>query len=76
MKKCGLKISDNHYINMENVCSFFIEKDIIHLTLSNEGIKQLVIDEVKDKYSIEYTAISINEFKRIEREVLEYLGVK
>lgn len=76
MKKCGLKIFEYHYINMENLCSFYIEEDNLYLHLTNQGSIHLVMDEAKRKHANKYQTVSVNEFKRIKREVLEYMGVK
>lgn len=76
--KRGLRIQDNYIVNLDNVCTCYITKDTITLDMSNQEIVNVYLkDSESHRLTSEindFAAVEVNEFKRIEREVLEYMG--
>ncbi|QUI63540.1 hypothetical protein GSF04_13970 [Pseudoalteromonas sp. A22] len=76
MKK-GLKVSDGFNVNLDNVCVWIVETESIQLQLacSDElGIIDIVIEGSEAAKCSEGHRVTINEFKRIEREITEYMA--
>jgi len=68
----GLKVIDGVYINLDNICVAIFEEKSLQLQFSDENLIDVHIPGAS------YPAghkVEINEFKRIEREVKEYLEV-
>ena len=72
--KTGLKIVDGVYVNLANVCVAIFEEKSIQLQFSDENLINVNVPDPKHPYSSGYK-IEINELKRIERQVKEYLEV-
>ncbi|WP_375725250.1 hypothetical protein LXN10_07575 [Arcobacter sp. KX21116] len=78
MKK-GLHVSNGFNVNLENVCVWIVEKESIQLQMNSaEGMNNLIniILETSDETGSFSHKVSINEFKRIEREITEYMSGK
>lgn len=79
MKK-GLRITDQFYLNMESICYFIKDDDSLQIETSTSSADK-IIDIFLENSGIKSDAtlsfsVKINELKRIEREVLQYLGVE
>jgi len=77
MKK-GLKISDSFNVNLDNVCAWHVEKEAIQLQLACSEDFAIIDIVIENSEAAKYSGghcVSINEFKRIEREVAEYMSV-
>ncbi len=74
--KRGLRLEKEFYINLDNVCAWSITSEQIHFQMVDENIINIYLkgSEVS-KYTSE-TTVEINEFKRIERELMEYMGLE
>lgn len=75
MKK-NLNISGGFNVNLDNVCVWIVEEESIQLQLN--GIEELAIIDIllKDSKTAEFRnghKVTINELKRIEREITEYM---
>jgi hypothetical protein len=77
MKK-GLKIHTGHYINMENLCTFSVNENTmqIHTTGSDDVNVYTLFVKGTGEFGTLGDPIEINEFKRIEREISQYLGLE
>lgn len=78
MKK-GLHISNGFNVNLENVCVWIVEKESIQLQMnSSDGMNNIIniILETSIEREEFNHKVPVNEFKRIEREISEYMGGK
>ena len=75
--KRGLYITDGYYVNLHNVSVWRIKDGFIQLQLSDFYLIEIKVDG-SDVYigGDENFSVEINEFKRIEREIFEYMGIK
>ena len=75
--KRGLYITDGYYVNLHNVSVWRIKDDFIHLQLIEYHYIDIKVDGCDDSIGgDENFSVEINEFKRIEREIFEYMGIK
>ena len=73
--KKGLKIDSEFHVNLEHVCAFIFYEKSIQLQLSDQNIVDINVQN-KDEISITtHSTVPVNEFKRIERELKEYMGL-
>lgn len=71
----GILIEKGFHINLENVCSWSSHPEYIQFQMTDQNIINVY---VKDSDSSKYTSdsiIEINEFKRIQRELAEYMSL-
>lgn len=76
MKK-GLKVKEGVNVNLENVCVWIVEKESIQLQLACSdklGIIDIFIESSESAKFSHGHKVAINEFKRIEREITEYMA--
>ena len=74
MMKRGLHIANGFNVNLDNVCVWIVEKETIQLQMVDSNLVNIEIEN-NDKTGFFNDAhlVSINEFKRIEREISEYM---
>ncbi len=73
--KRGLKIEKGFYINLGNICALIIYPESFQFQMSDQNTINVYL---KDSESSKYTSesiVEVNEFKRIGRELSEYMGV-
>ena len=78
MKK-GLHIANGFNVNLENVCVWIVEKEKIQLQMSIEADLSIIDIKIENSNKTDFFtdtghSVSINEFKRIEREISEYMA--
>jgi hypothetical protein len=74
--KKGLKVKEGFNVNLENVCVWIAGKEFIRLQLAcsdDLGIIDIAIEDSESANSHGHI-VTINEFKRIEREITEYMA--
>ncbi|ADG91855.1 hypothetical protein Arnit_0188 [Arcobacter nitrofigilis DSM 7299] len=77
MKK-GLHVSNGFNVNLENVCTWKVQKEWIQIeTNSNDGMNiiNIILETSNETVGFSHR-VPVNEFKRIEREISEYMGGK
>jgi hypothetical protein len=73
--KRGLRLEQGFHINLDNLCAWSISPEQLHFEMADENIINIYLKDSKSsKYSSE-TIVEINDFKRIERELMEYMGM-
>ncbi|MBL4796501.1 MAG: hypothetical protein JKY50_03710 [Oleispira sp.] len=78
MKK-GLKITDQVFLNKDNICSWFKNDNSMQIITSasrGENTFDIYTDgsNIPKEHNQSFM-LEINEYKRIEREINEYMGV-
>lgn len=71
--KRGLRIEQGFYLNLDNVCIWTQHPEHIQFQMTDQNIINIYL---KDSDSSKYTSesnVNISEFKRIERELTEYM---
>jgi len=74
--KRGLYIADGFNVNLDNVCVWIVEKTSIQLQMANSdeiSIIDIHVENSDDSVPSAIHKVPINEFKRIEREISEYM---
>lgn len=69
----GLKITSDYYINLNNVTGWNLGSDYIEFHLINNDQVNVLVSDVSAPQS--FINVKINEFKRIERELFERMGL-
>lgn len=73
--KKGLKVDPEFFVSLEHVCAFIFYEKSIQLQLSDQNIVDIYLQN-KDEISVtSHSTVPVNEFKRIEREIKEYMGI-
>ncbi|MGR6872906.1 hypothetical protein ACU6U9_11490 [Pseudomonas sp. HK3] len=73
--KKGLKIDSQFHVNLEHVCAFIFYEKSIQLQLSDQNIVDIYIQNHDQLLVAPHSSVSVNEFKRIERELKEYMNI-
>jgi hypothetical protein len=73
--KRGLRLEEESYINLDNVCAWNIDPEQIHFQMADENLINIYLKDSKSSEYSSETTVEINEFKRIERELMEYMGI-
>ncbi len=73
--KRGLRLEKKYFVNLDNVCAWSAHSEHIQLKMSDQNLIDVYLhDTASSKYG-SGTIVEINEFKRIEREIADYMGV-
>ena len=73
--KKGLKIDSEFHVNLEHVCTFIFYENSIQFQLTDQNVVDVYIQN-KDEISVtSHSTVPVNEFKRIVRELNEYMGL-
>jgi hypothetical protein len=73
----GLKVKEGFNVNLKYVCAWLVEKEHIqlHLACSHElSTINIAIEDSEDAKSSDVHKVTINEFKRLEREIAKYMA--
>ena len=73
--KKGLKVDPEFFVNLEHVCGWIFHEKSIQLQLSDQNIVDIFLESTDETSIITHPTVTINEFKRIEREIKEYMGL-
>ncbi len=74
ISKRGLRLEEEFYVNLDNVCAWSTHPEHIQLQMSDQNLIDIYLnDTLSSKYG-SGTNVEINELKRIEREIADYMG--
>ncbi len=73
--KQGLKIEKGFYVNLDNVCAWSKRPEHIQFQLTDQNLIDVYLNDTESSKYGSGTIVEINEFKRIEREITDYMGV-
>ena len=73
----GLKITESHYLNMDNIIEWWICSDgsVEILTVSADCERVTISSDLIEGNDRRTFKVSVNELHRIKREIGEYMGI-
>ncbi len=73
--KRGLRLEKDFFINLDNVCGWTHHPEHMQFQLTDQNVIDIYLENSESIPHSSQSHFKINEFKRIERELAEYMGI-